>query len=169
MNRMDSMLSHGLGKMKRAKARLTGLVGVFRTLAEQHGEITVLLERAKSSDDRFAELWPTIRRELLSHERAEVQELYPLLRAHPEVRGLADHHDTEAAELEQMIANVQELAIGSTGRRELYKQLVDTVLHHAREEEHEIFPKAQEVIGKNMAEALEPQFLQCKHRLMDLI
>src|SRR5688572_20695081 len=99
-NRMDSMLSHGMGKMKAMKARLSGLVGVFKTLAEQHGEVKVLLDRAKSSNEKFVELWPTLRTELLSHERAEMRELYPLLRAYPETMLLANHHDAEAGELE---------------------------------------------------------------------
>lgn len=103
-NRMDSMLSHGMGKAKAVKARLTGLVGVFNTLAEQHGEVMALLERAKTSDEKFTHLWPTIKRELISHEKAEVREVYPYLRTYPETRALADHHDTEANELESLIA-----------------------------------------------------------------
>jgi hypothetical protein len=74
-SRIDSMLSHGLGKVKEVKARLTGLVGVFATLAEQHGEVAALLQSARRSDEKFAELWPTIRRELISHEHAELREV----------------------------------------------------------------------------------------------
>lgn len=164
-NRMDSMLSHGLGKVKRIKARLTGLVGVFKTLAEQHGEVTALLERAKSSDEKFTELWPTLKRELLSHERAEMREIYPALRAHPKTRALADHHDTEAGEMERIIARIDEQPIGSTLRHELYTQLVDAVRHHAAEEESKIFPKAQDALGKERAESLERAFLATKHEI----
>lgn len=164
-NRMDSMLSHGMGKVKAVKARLSGLVGVFRTLAEQHGEVAALLERARTSDEKFTQLWPTIRRELLSHEKAELREVYPVLRARDATRALAEHHDVEAGELEQMITNLDELAIGSPARRELYHRLVDTVLHHAREEESDIFPKAQDAIGKPEAEALESRFLTAKDQI----
>lgn len=164
-NRMDSMLSHGMGKVKAVKARLSGLVGVFQTLAEQHGEVTVLLEKAKSSDDKFTQLWPTIRRELISHEKAEMREVYPVLRARDATRQLADHHDAEASQLEQLIASIDECAIGSPARRELYQRLIDTVLHHAREEETEIFPKAQDAIGKDQAEALETRFLTAKQQI----
>lgn len=164
-NRMDSMLSEGMGKMKAVKARLTGLVGVFKTLAEQHGEVTALLERAKASDEKFTQLWPTIKRELLSHERAELREVYPVLRMHETTRELADHHDAEAQQLEMMIANIDELAIGSSERREMFEQLIDTVLHHAREEESDIFPKAQDAIGKDVAVGLEAKFLAAKQHI----
>jgi hemerythrin superfamily protein len=164
-NRMDSTLSHGMGKVKAVKARLSGLVGVFKTLAEQHGEVTVLLERAKSSNEKFSELWPTIRRELLSHEQAEMREVYPVLRARDATRDLADHHDAEASEMELLITTIDELAIGSSERVEMYERLVDAVQHHAREEETDIFPKAQDAIGKDQAEAMDEKFLSAKQQI----
>jgi len=164
-NRIDSMLSHGMGKVKAVKARLSGLVGVFKTLAEQHGEVTALLERAKTSDEKFTKLWPTNRRELLSHEKAEMREVYPVLRARDATRQLAEHHDAEAAKLEQLIANVDELAVASPARRELFQQLIDTVIEHAHEEETDIFPKAQEAIGKSQAEDLNAKFLGAKRQI----
>jgi len=164
-NLMTSLLSHGLGKVKAMKARLSGLVGVFKTLAQQHGEITVLLELAKVSDNKFKELWPQIRRELLSHEKAEVREVFPVLRAYAATRALADRHDAEATELEQLIARVDKLAVDSPERRDVFQQLVDTGLKHTREEETEMFPKAQGVIGKQEAEALDARFLAAKRQI----
>jgi hemerythrin superfamily protein len=162
---MDATLAHGMGKVKAIRARLSGLVGVFKTLAEQHGEVTMLLERAKASNEKFAQLWPTIRRELLSHEKAELREVYPMLRTREATRPLADHHDLEAQELEQLIRAVDELAIGAPERTELYNQLVATVVEHAREEETAIFPRAQEAIGKAQAEAIEATFLAAKQQI----
>ena len=165
MNRIDSVLSHGLGKFKAVKARLSGLVGVFKTLTEQHGEVTALLERAKSSDERFRELWPEIRRELRSHEEAEVLEVYPLLYQHDSTIALADHHDAEAGRMEQLIAQIDELAIGSDERRHLYQHLIDTVRHHASEEERTLFPRAQKAIGRERAHQLDAVFLSAKRRI----
>jgi hemerythrin superfamily protein len=164
-NRMDSMLSHGMARVKAVKARLSGLVGVFKTLASEHGEVRVLLERAKTSDERFVDLWPTIRRELISHEKAERRELYPVLRAHPETRSIADHHDAEADELDALIASVDALGVGTPELRATFQRLIDLVVHHAHEEESNFFPKAQEVIGKDRAELIEPKFLAAKRQL----
>ncbi|HEU4726732.1 MAG TPA: hemerythrin domain-containing protein [Kofleriaceae bacterium] len=159
------MLSRGMGKVKAVKARLSGLVGVFKTLAEQHGEVTALLESAKASDEKFTELWPLVRRELLSHEQAEMRELYPLLRASEATRTLAEHHDAEASELEMQIISIDELGIGSPERRELFQRLIDAVTDHAREEETDIFPRAQDAIGKDRAQALEAPLLAAKHQI----
>ena len=163
--RLDSMLSHGMGKVKAVKARLTGLVGVFRTLAEQHGEVTMLLERAKASDEKFAALWPMIKRQLISHERAEVRELFPVIRAYPQTKDFADQHDHEAGQLERMIEQIDELGMGTPERAQLYQQLIDLVVRHADEEETTIFPKAQEAMGKSRAEALLHAFLATQEQI----
>jgi hemerythrin superfamily protein len=163
-NRMDHMVSKGA---KAAKARVSGLVGVFKVLAEQHGQVAGLLERARTSDDRLTQLWPTIRRELLSHELAEIREVYPVLRMHPDLRDVADHHDREAAEIEQLIGWIQEMAIGSPERHDAYDRLVDAVLRHAREEENTIFPRVQRTIGKQTAQALLPRFLATRTQFLE--
>jgi hemerythrin superfamily protein len=166
-NRMDHMVAKGMGKVKAAKARISGLVGVFKLLAEQHGQVAALLQRAKTSEDKFTQLWPTIRRELLSHEIAEIREVYPVLRMHADLSDVADHHDREAAEIEQLIGWIQEMAIGSPERHDAYERLVEAVLEHAREEENTIFPRVQQAIGKPAAEALLPKFLATRTQLLE--
>jgi hypothetical protein len=168
-NRIDSMISHGMGKVKAVKARLHGLVGVFRTLSEQHGEVVALMERARATDEKFTELWPTIRQELRSHERAELREVFSELRAYDATRAMADHHDQEADELELLLAQIDEQPIGSATRKELFAELIDTVKHHAKEEEEHIFRRAQNVLGKARAESLDRQFLVAKKQLAELV
>jgi hemerythrin superfamily protein len=154
------MMSKGAGMMKGVKARLDGLVGVFKTLAEQHGEVSAMLRRLQGKPEKKTELWPDIRRELLSHERAEMREVYPVLRQRVETRALAEHHDQEAAEMERLIERID--MAPADAWRALYDQLVDAVLHHANEEEAEIFPKAQQAIGEQAAKDLDARFLAAK-------
>ena len=163
-NRMDSMLSKGAGVMKGFKARLEGLTGVFKTLAEQHGEVAAMLKRLQSKPEKKAELWPEIRRDLLSHERGEIREVYPVLRQHVQTRALAEHHDQEAAEMERLIERI-DVAVADEWRA-LFDQLVEIVIRHANEEENDIFPKAQEAIGDKAAKDLEPRFLAAKKQVM---
>jgi hemerythrin superfamily protein len=167
-NRIEEAAAKTMGLAKEAKAVATGLRGVFRVLAEQHGEVSALLKRAKSSTDaeKRSELWAKIRVELLSHERGEMQEVYPVLRKYAETKPLAEHHNDEAKELESMITRLDAMSSGSDEWAELLSKIADTVQHHALEEENEIFPKAQNVIGKPEAERLESRFLEAKQRIM---
>ena len=166
-NKMDSVIAKGTGKVKGVKARLSGLEGVFKTLSEQHGEAKAIIERIKSNPKKRAELWPTLKKELVSHERAEMREVYPELREHGETSAFADHHDEEASELDNLIQQLSALAVDSDEWGRLFSTLGDKVIHHATEEEKEIFPKAQPVIGDEMTETLDERFLATQRRIKE--
>lgn len=165
--RLDSLVSKSIGKMKGVRARLDGLVGVFRTLAEEHGEVSVLLRRLQERPERQLELWPLIRRELLSHERGEQRVVYSVLRQHAETQVLAEQHDQDAAQLEAMIDRLDRATIDEWPS--LYDQLVDTVIEHAKEEETEIFPIARDVLGDATAKDLDDRFLAAKHQSAEVV
>jgi hemerythrin superfamily protein len=142
------------------------LVGVFRTLADQHAQVAGLFEQVKTSPESRALLWPQIRRELVSHEHSEVRELYPVLRQLEETRAFADHHDQEARELDALIARLDALDISSDEWTKRFAQLVKTVLHHAKdEEEAKIFPIAQQALGEARAIELDAKVLAAKQKL----
>lgn len=148
------------------KPRVGGLVGVFATLAKQHGELASLFETVRHDRARRGEEdWPKIRHALLTHERAEMRVLYPELRMRDQLRPLANRHDAEASELERMIHDLDEVEMTSDTWRNLFERLADTVVHHAREEEHEIFPLAQRVIGKDRAKELDAKFQNAQRSL----
>jgi len=164
-NRMDSMIARGTGTAKAVKARLRGLVGVFETLAEQHGEIGALLKRVNNDPAKRAALWPTIRQELISHEQAELREVYPVLRALAATRTLAERHDAEATELSILIDRIHQTDVVAAVWGPLFERLTSMVEHHVQEEEHDIFPKAQDAIGVDRARELEPRLLAVKQQI----
>ncbi len=153
---------HGKGTEAAGPAIEAGLVGGFKTLVSQHRDVSVLLDRVKADPDKRFDLWPQIRRELLSHERGEVRELYPSLRARPDTRALAEQHDREANELELAIEKLDHTAIGSAAWVELFEDLALDVAEHAKHEETTIFPRAQAAIGEAAAHDLDARFLRAK-------
>lgn len=168
-NRMDSIISKGTGAAKAVEARLHGLVGVFKVLSEQHGEVSALLKRVKSDPSKRAELWPKIRQELMSHEKGELREVYPVLREQAATRALADRHQTEADELSAQIDRIHALEMASSEWGRQFDRLIELVENHVREEEHDIFPKAQEAIGADRAKEIEPRFLAAKKQLAAVV
>jgi hemerythrin superfamily protein len=168
-NQIDTLLAKGRGKIKAMKARLEGVVGVFKTLTEQHGEVESLLGSVRNDADKRQDLWPKIRTELLSHEGAEVQEVYPVLRAHEPTRALADQHDAEVKEMEQLIGELDATEISSDAWGKLFNRLADTVEAHANEEETEIFPIAQSVLGAERAKQIDGRFLAAKQRIVESV
>lgn len=167
--RVDEVVSKAAGKPKATPAKSDGLVGVFRTLADQHAEIAALFARAQTTADQRAELWPAIRRTLIAHEHSEVRELYPVLRQYEATCALADDHDAEARELDAVITRLDGMNLRSDTWCALFDELVATVLEHATEkEEGEIFPAAQRVIGEPRAIDLDAVLLAAHQQIRDI-
>ncbi|HET7501015.1 MAG TPA: hemerythrin domain-containing protein [Kofleriaceae bacterium] len=164
-NRMDSIISRGAGAMKGFEARLHGLGGVFKTLSEQHGEVSALLKRVKRDPAKRAELWPKIRQELVSHEKAELREVYPVLREYDPLRVVAERHEAEASQLSALIDRIHATEISTASWGQMFDELCDMVEQHVHLEENEIFPRAQEAIGASRAKELEARFLTVKKQL----
>jgi hemerythrin superfamily protein len=152
-----------MGAIKVGKAAIEGLTGIFRKLAQEHGEVSALLLRVKSSSDPKvrADLYPKIRAELLAHEAGEVTVLYPAYRQHPDTEYIADKHDQEASQLQKMLATVSEIEYQNPGWADQFDALVALVQRHVAEEESDFFPKGQKLLG-DRAEELETEFKRVK-------
>jgi hypothetical protein len=166
--RTDQAISRGMGVAKAVKATLKGFTGVFKTLTEQHGLVAGLLTRVTKDPAKRADLWPKIRIELISHERAELDTVYPELAKYDATRAMAQRHQREADELEATIQAVDNAPYDTDVWGARFDHLVDLVKQHVAEEENEIFPAAQKVVGDRRARELDEDFLAAKQAVMDL-
>ena len=153
-----------MGTVNAVKAGFNGLRGVFLHLAEEHGEVASLMKRIDKSTDAQGrrEHWSQIRAELLSHERAEVAEVYPALRGFDSTRELVVIHDQEARQLEAAIAAVDACDPSSEAWGSAFKHVFALVQQHVEEEESDFFPKAQEVLGEEESKALLQRYEAAK-------
>jgi hemerythrin superfamily protein len=167
--RTDSVIAKTKAAAHAVKAKMDGLHGVFATLAKQHTEVSSLMKSVEDDADKRDELWPTIRTELLSHERAELRVVYPELRMNAATRALADQHEEEAKELEGLIQELDGTVIDSNMWGSKFATLAQTVRQHAEEEEKEIFPQAEQVIGKMRTKAMNDEFLAAKKQVAETV
>lgn len=167
-NRIDNAASEILGTVKSVKATLENLHGVFKQLAREHGEVTALLERVKTTSDVKvrSELFPRIRTMLLSHEKGELAEVYPAFFEHEELAGYAEMHQREAGALERMLERLSARSYQDAGWAPAFAELARAVEHHAKEEEDEFFPQASRVFGKEAAEEMKARYLAKKEAVM---
>ena len=167
-NRMEEAMSKGAGKVKAATARLKGLTGVFNHLAEEHTEASTLLKRAKSAHEpaKQQDIWLKLRKELLSHEKAEMSEVYSELERHNATRELVMRHNREAEQLERAIAQVDQADYGTEAWQARLSALEQLVKEHVHEEEHDFFPKAQDALDQETIRDLEQRFEQAKKAIM---
>ncbi|HEY4180067.1 MAG TPA: hemerythrin domain-containing protein [Kofleriaceae bacterium] len=162
-NRIDSIKAKTAGTAKAVKAKVEGLSGVFNTLAKQHAEAKSLLENLQKNPEKKADLWPEIRTALISHERAEIRAVYPVLGRYAELHTLTARHNAEADQLEALVGRVDT----NVDWRPAFDELVSTVIAHAEEEELTIFPKALEIIGKESAKDLDTYFQTAQKQIKD--
>lgn len=170
-NTIENAVAKVAGKAAAVDARFRGLKGVFTKLAEQHHEVNVLLLSAESATDvtKRRSLWETIRKQLLSHEQAELRELYPVLEAYPALRDIVRRHASEASELEMLIRRLDGIGVSADEWLPTLSQLKASVTAHAEEEERVFFPQSQQVIGEHASALLEQPFLQAKKTLMSTL
>lgn len=163
-NSLEQMEAKAIGAAKAVKAGFNGLRGVFLHLAEEHGEVGALMKRlSKSSDPKErGELYPKIRTELLSHERGELAEVYPMLSERVATRNIAAAHNVEAQQLEHAIREVDLLDFASPEWGPAFERLFRMVERHVSEEENDFFPKAQAVLGEGESKAMLDRYETAK-------
>ncbi|HTQ05778.1 MAG TPA: hemerythrin domain-containing protein [Polyangiaceae bacterium] len=167
-NPIENAMAKGAGKVAAVEARAKGLKGVFTKLAEQHREAATLLARADSTNDleKRRDLWNEIKRQLISHERAELAEIYPVLASYDATREIARLHDAEAATLESTIKQLDAMTFETPAWKTTLEKLIGLVKAHAAQEESEFFPRAQQTIGDDASRQLEDLFLEAQKRAM---
>jgi hypothetical protein len=160
---LEKAASKVMGTAKQAKGTLEGLTGVFKTLMEEHGEVSALLLRLKASDDPAtrARLWGTVREELLAHEKGELAVVYPVFAQYPNLAAMASRHDKQAATMTALIDALDKTATSEQTWGELFDELVKKVHEHVKDEEGTIFPAGQREFG-GQTDALREEYLSRK-------
>jgi hemerythrin superfamily protein len=163
-NPVENVRAKVAGITGAAEARLKGLKGVFTKLAEQHHQVSSLLSTIEKTEDltRRAALWAEIRRELVSHEQAELLQVYPVLEDYETTRDIARLHTEAAGELEAAVQELDHLGFQSDAWQPALERLVGKVRAHAELEEQQLFPRAQEALGDDAAKELEAPFERAK-------
>lgn len=156
-HKLEELASKAVGAIKATQATFEGLSGVFRHLVREHGEVSALLMRLKFCSDPALrrELWTEIRAELLSHERAEISEVYPTLRQDAQTRPMVAEHDNDASELEELITELSATDPKSERWQPTLERLIASVQEHVRDEEEEYFPLADHTFQERSEDMLE--------------
>jgi hemerythrin superfamily protein len=165
MPRPTNITGKAAGKMKAVKHRLEGHVGIMRKLAEEHGEVSMLLEKCSLTKDpeKRRELFSMIRQELLSHAKGEEKIFYARLKQFDEAREIVLRATEEHQEVEDMVDRLSTMGYAGDDWGELFDELKDSVKEHVKEEESEMFSAAKDALDDDELETLENRYLQAKN------
>jgi iron-sulfur cluster repair protein YtfE (RIC family) len=132
---------------------------------EMFAEIDELSERASA---KARQLYAQIKQELQIHTRVEEEVVYPALERLriKESRKLAFEAYEEHAVAKQLMQEIDRGGARDERFRAKLKVLKDIVLHHAQEEEREIFPKLKRGLNREARERLGAQIIGVKQQLL---
>jgi hemerythrin superfamily protein len=166
MPQITEKTASAVGRLRgAAKEVVQGYGGIFRALVEEHGEVSTMMKRvAHSSRDAGvrAELFPKIRKELLSHAEAEERVFYAPLREFDQMRSMIRHAQEEHEQVKSMLEELNDGEYADPAWMDAFKVLMKNVQAHVAEEENEIFPKAKDLLSKERVEQMEEQFVAMK-------
>jgi hemerythrin superfamily protein len=121
-------------------------------LKKDHNTVKKLFSELIRSSSRATKKRQTLieklAHELEVHTRIEEDIFYPAMRAcGGEAERLVQEAEEEHQEAKELLAEIQGMDPGAADLVERVKELKQAVLHHATEEEHEMFPLAKEELG----------------------
>ena len=140
-------------------------MNVIELLKNDHQEASSLMEQIELADkgDRSAkELFTQLKQALTLHTQVEEQIFYPALKSFEETKDMVPEALEEHQEVDELLAEMAALSPGNDEFMDKLTELRDSVEHHVEEEENEMFPKAEKVLGESRLQEMGRQMQQMK-------
>lgn len=127
-------------------------------LKQDHREVDSLIaELEGASGDTagsYTATFTKLKTALTLHADAEEHIFYPAMEQFEETEDLTEEAYAEHDEVKQLLEDMTGLNPGDEDFQTLLAQLKDSVQHHVEEEESEMFPKAEELLGDETLETM---------------
>ena len=157
------------GAVASVTARLpwtTGDLDAIALLEKDHRRFEDLLKQGEDTTERAVQgrtaLLETLTSELNAHELVEEQILYPALKAHPEARdivleGFQEHHVADV-----IVAELHSMARDDERWGAKFKVLKESLEHHIKEEEGEMFRTARGIFSRDELQQMGARMAKLK-------
>ncbi|WP_452223189.1 hemerythrin domain-containing protein [Lacinutrix chionoecetis] len=144
-------------------------MNIFEALRKDHEIQRDLLKKlVETSGDtkKRDEIFKAVKHELEIHEDGEERFFYVPLIDDDLTQEKARHSIAEHHEIDELLAELEEMDYDSSGWLKIAKKLQHEVEHHLDEEEHEVFQLAGKVLTDNQKTSLSKEYQDYikKHR-----
>jgi hemerythrin superfamily protein len=133
-------------------------MNAIELLKDDHDKVDRLFQKVKATEeDEHKQLFEKIKMELDAHAHIEEKIFYPRLKEEDELEditleGIEEHHQAK-----MFLRELASLSDDSEKFEPKLKVLMEDITHHVQEEEGEMFPKVEKIIGKAELEKLGKQ------------
>jgi hemerythrin superfamily protein len=143
-----------------------------KLLKEDHAKVKALFEKLEKTTDRAIakrrELFDKIRTELVIHAKVEEEIFYPMVRElrSKDAKELYFEAHEEHAIVKMLLRQISEIEPDAETFKAKCKVLMDVVLHHAKEEEREMFREVKARVSTEELKELGMKIEERKEFLM---
>jgi hemerythrin superfamily protein len=139
-------------------------------LKREHGHINTLLEKLADTSEGAVKtrekLFDQVKTDLETHSAIEEKQLYPRLKKQPELKDLEKHAEQEHHRVSQMLRQIAKMPVDGEEFMQKVEELTSAVRSHVEEEEQEILPKAEDLLGKEECDRIAKLLHEEKLKLM---
>ena len=133
---------------------------IYDVLSKEHVQVLYLFKETMSNDSK--ENFFKIKKELDPHLEGEEKVFYPVLKEKEEVRevtleGIQEHHIAKV-----LLSELENMDQKDEMWHAKLKVLKEAIEHHVKEEEDNMFEKAQKVLSQDKAEEIAQKYLDFK-------
>jgi len=136
-------------------------------LKKDHRKVDDLFTQIESEGSNKKEIFGQIYSELTLHAQAEETFFYPELELSSETSGDVEHSYKEHQQVKDTLAELAGSSPNDTVWMTKLNELKESVQHHVEEEENDLFPKAEDVLGQTKLEEIGRRIEQLKKKSKD--
>lgn len=125
---------------------------------DKHRELAAQIMKTEGNSEERNELWQQFKPEAVAHANAEEQTFYAELIEARKSQEQARHSVHEHKEADDLIQELDEMDMSSSGWIQKFEKLKDELEHHMDEEENDVFEIARKVISNDLANDLVDKF-----------
>src|SRR5947209_8903700 len=140
-------------------------MNIIDMLMQDHQEAATMMEQIESAGEGDASVMTTfnqLKQALTLHTEIEEAIFYPALQNKDETSDQIGEAFEEHQEVKDMLAEMSGLQAGNEEFMSKMTDLREAVEHHVEEEENELFPKAQKILGDSRLQEMGQQMMQMK-------
>ena len=145
---------------------------IYTAIKDDHDEHRALLDRigkTEGDSEERREAWNQFYYDVKSHAAAEEETFYSKLISKTWGQDAARHSVHEHQQLDDLLEELNDMEMSSSGWLQKFKTLKDEYLHHIDEEEDEVFSRAREEISDSEIEGYGERFLKRKEEERKLV
>lgn len=143
-------------------------MNVLEVLKDDHATVerlfSTILSTSSTDKSRREELFHALKEAVIKHAHAEEKIFYPPLRDKQQAHDMVEHGMDEHHSVERLLQQMEGIPADSDDWIDTLENIHAKIKDHVDEEEQEIFPQAEKLLGNGTLDQMTDRFLKTKEQ-----